>query len=169
MDGDPAAGAAGEAAGEDEEWDGEEEAWPEDALDEEDEEEEELLGPRALPVDGEPDFESVRRPAESKHAAPHIFKLARARLARKSSRASMRLQARATVRSSRSLTALAAVSQGPPADGLEYLRRVRWEAAQSPSMTRAEKIDPRKFDRCARACRSRKHAAARPTLRWGWR
>jgi hypothetical protein len=63
MDGDPAAGAAGEAAGDDEEWDGEEEAWPEDeALDEEDEGEDELLRSRALPVDGEPDFESVRSP-----------------------------------------------------------------------------------------------------------
>ena len=41
-------------------------------------------------------------------------------------------------------------TQGPPADGLEYLRRVRWEAAQCPSVTRAE-IDPRLFDRCARA------------------
>ena len=38
---------------EEEEWVGEDEAWDE-------EEEDELLGPRALPVDGEPDFESVR-------------------------------------------------------------------------------------------------------------
>jgi hypothetical protein len=44
------------AADEEEECVGEDEAWP----DEEEDDEDELLGPRALPVDGEPDFESVR-------------------------------------------------------------------------------------------------------------
>ena len=42
---------------EEEEWVGDDEAWAEE---DEDEGEDELLGPRALPVDGEPDFESVR-------------------------------------------------------------------------------------------------------------
>ena len=49
------------SAADEEEWAGEDEAWPEDTqLDEEEEEEDEVLLARALPVDGEPDFESVR-------------------------------------------------------------------------------------------------------------
>ena len=41
--------------------------------------------------------------------------------------------------------------QGPPVDGMEYLRRVRWEAARCPAVVRAD-IDPRQFDRRAAAC-----------------
>ena len=61
--------AARDAAAEDEEWAGEDEAWGEDedayGVDGADAEEEELLGPRALPADGEPDFESVRPRAKA--------------------------------------------------------------------------------------------------------
>ncbi|KAK4755669.1 hypothetical protein SAY87_009426 [Trapa incisa] len=35
---------------------------------------------------------------------------------------------------------------GPPEDGLEYLRRVRWEAAQLPNL-RVAKLDRSKFDK----------------------
>eukprot|EP00898_Chlorokybus_atmophyticus_P007896 jgi/Chlat1/8107/Chrsp75S07568 len=37
-------------------------------------------------------------------------------------------------------------SAGPPADGAEYLRRVRWEAAQCPKIVTAKNINPRQYD-----------------------
>lgn len=78
------------------------------------------LRPRALPVDGEPDFDSVcLRTRPGVIAAPYG-----------------------------SHAAAGWCAQGPPADGLEYLRRVRWEAERCPSVMRAD-IDPRQFDRSA--------------------
>lgn len=37
------------------------------------------------------------------------------------------------------------LEDGPPTNGLEYLRRVRWEAKQSPKIV-VSSIDPRMYD-----------------------
>lgn len=150
----------GAEEGEEEYYGEEEEYWEEG--EEDDGDEDEQLLPRALPVEGEPNFDAVRRDIKSvKGIAVVSLSLRRVLIA-----------------------SLCLNRQGPPMDGIEYLRRVRcdsrdpalahgaanqlcrrrrrrhflafsklappmsvrWEAARCPDVV-CSKIDPKAFER----------------------